>query len=147
MWYCFRWYCFPVRQIYLRYSPHETSLIWSLDSCSLKPQQGQQMENWDFTVGVIRRYRPGIVIARSDVTRHSIQLNNGKKKRIKMRGWTHKRHPIARPSGRAIGCHLWKLCILWTCYKGIPLCLKFSIPTPLKLVGIEFTNIREWFGT
>ena len=45
------------------------------------------------------------VITRSDIVRY--YMNNYKKCiRMSTRLWIHKRHPIPRPSGRAIGCPL-----------------------------------------
>ena len=32
--------------------------------------------------------------------------------------WTHKRHPIPRPFGRAMECLLWVFHWNWPCYKG-----------------------------
>ena len=48
------------------------------------------------------------VITRSNIARNS--MNTYKDwSRIPIRWWIHKRHPIPRPSGRAMGCLLWNI--------------------------------------
>ena len=46
------------------------------------------------------------VITRSNITRYCIH-HRRKWGRISIRGWIHKRRPIPRPNGRAVGCLLW----------------------------------------
>ena len=51
--------------------------------------------------------QPGTVITQADTIQYLIH-HCSEWSRIWIRVWAHKRHPIARPNGRALGCLLWE---------------------------------------
>ena len=61
------------------------------------------------------------VIARSNITWFCIWYNNDWDKICIIRGYIHKRHPIARPHGRAMGCVCEDLSESWPRYNGTAL--------------------------
>ena len=59
--------------------------------------------------------------------------------------WTHKRHPIPRPFGRAMECLLWVFHWNWPCYKGfllynIKVFMSFSKKSTLDIMHFFYTQ-------
>ena len=67
------------------------------------------VSNYNISTAVWVQIQSNAVVTRSNITWYDTHhcRNWG---RILIRGWTHKRHPIPRPDGRAMGCHSW---IFW----------------------------------
>ena len=56
---------------------------------------------------VMQKLQSNAIVTRSDILRYYI--NNCRNwGRISIRCWIHKRHPIPRPNGQAMGCLLWE---------------------------------------
>ena len=71
---------------------------------------------------VICSIQSSVVITRSNIVKYYIH-NYRTWSRISIRCWIHKRHPIPRPNGRAMGCFCGYLWENWPRYNGTRLYL------------------------
>ena len=81
------------------------SLLHARTSCWKKSQVVGGLSRHN--IGAITKaIQLSVVIARSNIVRY--YTNNFRNRgMISIRCWIHKRHPIHRPNGRAMGCLLW----------------------------------------
>ena len=72
-------------------------------ACAISPGTQKFTRLWlNCTIVILS----GAVITRSNISRYYIQHRNDNI-RTQIRQWTHKRHSMPRPNGRAMGCLLW----------------------------------------